>query len=136
MDNVVDFTEKKNGKSLGQLASELFTLRRRKDELNSLLKEVNKEISALEYKIINSMDDTGIDKLSVSEGTISKRVELYPKIEDKEAFINWAVENGYVGMIQGQVNRAVFREFFNETNEYPDGVDAYEKPVLSVRRSR
>lgn len=135
--SVIDtFNERRTEQTLGELTSQLFELKERKAALEAKKREVNKMIDDIEFMIIQKMDENGLDRLSVDEGTVSKKVELYPRVEDKDAFINWALNNGYAGMITAQVNRAVFKEYYEEYNEYPEGVDAFEKPKLNTRRSR
>jgi len=133
---VTNFTERRTEQTLGEMTSTLFHLREKKAEIEQKRREINKCIEDLEFKIITQMDEAGLDKMSVAEGSVSRKVELYPRIEDKDTFVNWAIKNGFIGMITAQVNRAQFKEYFENFNEYPDGVDAFEKEKLNHRRSR
>ena len=122
--------------TLGMKTSKLFELREKKAEVNAVLSEINKDIEDLEYRIGQEMESTGLDKMSVAEGTVSRTVKLYPKIEDMETFIKWCADNDRTDMIQKRVNEGSFREFFEQNNMYPEGLDAYEKSSLNVRRAR
>jgi hypothetical protein len=122
--------------TMGEMLEKLFELREQKSELERQKTEVNKEIEYLEFKLIEAMDENGLDKLSVESGTASKKLALYPSVSDKDAFLDWAIKSDNKHMITAQVNRAAFKAYFEEHNEYPEGTDAYEKPKLSFRRSR
>lgn len=122
--------------TMGEMLEKLFELREQKSELERQKKEVNKEIEHLEFKLIEAMDENGLDKMSVESGTASKKLGLYPSVSDKDAFLDWAIKSDNKHMIIAQVNRAAFKAYFEEHNEYPEGTDAYEKPKLSFRRAR
>ena len=122
--------------SLGEKTSLLFDLRNQKAELEAKVKDITREIEELNWEIIQGMENAGLDKMTVAEGTVSRTVKLYPSIQDKDTFINWCVEQGLPGMMVVRANEAVFREFFDQHNEYPEGLDAFEKATLNVRRSR
>jgi len=120
--------------NMGEKIDQLFDLRARKKELQTKLKDLNKEIQSLEYEIIENMEDTGLDKVSTDSGTVSMKVELYPSVDDQEAFIEWCYENGRPDMIQKRVSSRAFREYFEETGEFPEGVKAYDRKKLNIRR--
>lgn len=110
-------------------------------ELRELIKDLNDQKSALqsdydneEYRLIEDMEAAGLSRGGTDRGTVSIKVDAYPQVSDMEAFVDWAATNGRADMIQKRVSSAVFREFVENTNEMPDGVDTYEKTVVSLRR--
>lgn len=119
----------------GEKVELLFELREKKEELSKELTEFNKKIDALSFEVLQDMEDSGLNRIAVGAGSVTRNVKLYPKIENFEAFMRWCVENERFDMLQKRANAAPFREFYETNNEYPDGLDAYEKATLNVRRS-
>jgi len=119
---------------LGEKVDRLFQLRAEKAELEQQVKELTAEIEQLQYEILRGMEETGVDKLSTASGTVSRKVELHPQIVDWDVFVDWVYSTGNLSMIQRRVNSGAFRSFVEETNEYPEGLDAYQKPILNVRK--
>lgn len=122
--------------NLGEKIEQLYNLRAAKDQLNAKLSDINKDIDSLEFEIITSMEDAGIEKTTTPFGTATRKVDLYPQIKDKRAFVQWMADNDKAEMIQSRVSKAVFDEYFTQEGAYPDGVDTYNKQTLSFRRSR
>lgn len=121
---------------LGDMIDELFRLRVEKQELSNTLKELGDTIDSTEWAILQKMEELELDQAKTDSGTVSRKVELYPNIEDKEAFVNWCHERGDNSFMVVTANKASFRAFYEENNEYPDGINAYEKATLNVRKAR
>lgn len=121
---------------LGQKMTRFFELKNAIAELNSQKRDLQRELDEVEYMLIQDMDANGIDKTSNEYGTVSKTVELYPSVVDKEAFVQWAIDNGRTDMLPASCNKAPFKQFFEEENMYPDGIDAFDKIKLNYRRRR
>ena len=119
---------------LGDIIDKIFELRQKKDDINAELKELNAEINDLEYQAICAMDDAGLDKTSTGSGSVSMKIEQYPNVTDLNSLVNWAFENGKPEILQRRVSKGVFKEYFEETGEYPDGIDTFEKKTLNYRR--
>lgn len=122
--------------NLGSLINTLYDLRMRKEEFTKQLSELNQEIEALEFSIIKQMEDSGLDNVKATKGTAFRKVDLYPQVEDMAALVNWAAENGKPEILQRRVSSGVFKEIFDQTGEYPDGVKTYQKSVLNFRKAK
>jgi hypothetical protein len=120
--------------SQGDLINMLFALKETKATLNEQLKEVNGELASVEYQILQNMEASGLEKQSTELGTVSKKVELYPKVEDFEEFVNFIAEEGRYEMIQKRPSPPQFRAYYEETGAYPDGLDAFDKVTLNTRK--
>jgi hypothetical protein len=119
--------------TLGQLTDKMFELRQNKAAYENIVKDIVKQIDEVEYYIIQRMEEINIDKMATDKGTISKKVELYPKITDKQAFFEWLKANDKPEMAVLNVNKASFTEYFESMAEYPGGVDAFMKSKLNIR---
>lgn len=122
------------GKKLGVVIDEIFALRLRKEQLNEELSEVNRQIGDLEFQAIETMEDAGLDKSSTGEGSVSLKIEQYPQVKDLNDLVNWAYENGRPDILQRRVTTTVFKEIYEETGAFPDGIDTYEKKTLNYRK--
>ena len=112
----------------------LFMLRGEIAEVNARKSELQREYDEEEYLLIQDMETAGLSKGGTEDGTVSIKVESYPKIEDMNAFVQWCADNGKAEMLQKRVSKASFDEYFKLENEFPDGVDTYDKTVVSLRK--
>lgn len=121
---------------INALVEELFVLKTEKSALQEQIKDLEAQINSIEYKLLTRMDELGIDKLSTSAGSVTKATALYPKIEDFNALIEFCYTNNRQDFLQKRVNSAPFKEYFEQYNEYPAGLDGYYKDSLNSRRKR
>jgi hypothetical protein len=129
-------TEEAPQADLGSKIDRLFDIRARMDILAQEKSDLQKENDCLELEIIDQMEKAGIDSSKTKSGAVTRKVELYPNIIDRKAFIDWCVENDNTSMMTVNANKATFKAYFNENGEYPEGLDAYSKSTLSVRKGR
>jgi hypothetical protein len=121
--------------AIGDKLDKMFELRQKKDKLNEKLSEINKAIDQLEFSIIQDMEVNELDSIKAESGSATKKMEMYPNIEDYDAFFNFLVETGNKDMIEKRVGKAAFRAYVEENNKYPDGLGAYEKVTLNYRKA-
>ena len=121
---------------IGDLINRLYELRQEKDSIAASLSEMNKEIDSIEFEILKDMETSGLDKMSTPAGTVTRKVELYPQVEDLSSLVQWAAENGRPEILQKRVSKAVFDEIYKDTGEYPGGINTYNKETLSFRKAR
>lgn len=121
--------------TLGGMIDELFELRAQKEALALQEKALNARIEQATYAILTNMESEDLPKASGTLGTVSRKLELYPSVVDMPSFMQWCVETGNTHMVQKRVSSAAFKEYFAANNEYPDGLDAFEKASLNVRRA-
>lgn len=124
------------GQNLGDKIDRLYDINAEIDELKSRLSDLNKDKDALEYQILQDMENIGVDKVRGSKGTASMKVDLYPQVKDMEALVNWASETGNTAILQKRVSSGVFKEYFEQNGEYPPGIEAYNKSTLNFRRQK
>ena len=120
--------------TIEQLGDALFEGREKIRQLEALKTEEQKRFDEIEYLMITKMEEAGLSSAGISRCTFSLKVEPYPQVKDMALFVKWAADNDKPEMIQKRVSSAVFREYFEQTNELPDGVDTYEKKTLGMRK--
>jgi len=121
-------------------------------EMDKEVKELKKQRKELEASIIDLMNASMIDKVSVKGvGTISVQTKAYVNIKkatEEDAFeLLKKMDAGY--LIKPTVNANTFKSWWNEENErrrkngekelkdiFGDTVSVYEEQKLSVRKSR
>ena len=118
---------------LGDIIKEIFAKRKEKAALEHSKKQVQAEIDELEYKAQILMDEQALDSIRTDSGTVTRKIELYPNVVDKQAFVEYCVANARLDLLVIQANRGTFREFYENMNEYPEGLDAFEKVGLNYR---
>lgn len=120
-----------------QLSKELFTLKESNRQLESMKKDNNKRIQELQYEIMDMMESEGVEKLTTEFGTMSRRSDMYPQIDEDtggfDGFLDWIVKTSSSEFIQKRINRAPVKEFYLEHGTYPPGVKTFPKDSLSLR---
>lgn len=101
-----------------------------KQEESALQEEYDRE----EYALIEDMQAAGLSRGGTDRGTVSIKMEKYPQVVDMESFVNWCANNGRPDMIQKRVSTTSFKEYFEQKNEYPDGLDTYDRVKVSLRK--
>lgn len=120
---------------LGSKMTEYRQLLDKKDSLRDKLKAINKQIQALDKEIISTLETAGVDNVADDNLSITRKVELKPKIKDVKKFVHWCVENDMVDeLIQKRCNQAPFRAYVAEYGEFPPGTNGYTWTKLNVRR--
>jgi len=112
-------------------------LRSQREELDRKAKELGKEVSKLELKIIDQMGALELSSIKATSGImVSVTEKSYPRITDKEKVYEWLRDRGFEALFT--VNAQTFRGFFNERmkngEELPsEGVEHFTKSSLSLR---
>ena len=119
---------------LGMLIDRLFIIRENREAIRKEEKEFTGQIEQLTEEIITELETAGIDKAAGERGTVSKKVDIYGGVEDKEKFYKWVVENNRFEFTQSRVNDAAVREMLQQQNVLPAGINTYTKVKLNVRK--
>jgi predicted transcriptional regulator len=120
--------------NLGELLERLAGLKDQMDEINTTKSDLQKEIDQLEFQVISEMERNGVDKTTCNRATASLKIKMCPQIKDMDSLLRWCYENNRPDMLQKRVSDTAFKEFYEENNEYPDGIDTYEKKTINFRR--
>lgn len=123
-----------NDMTIEELGNALFDGREKIRALEAEKTEVQKTFDEIEYVMITKLESAGLSSAGIERCTFSLKVEPYPQVKDMQLFVKWAADNDKPEMLQKRVSAAVFREYFEQTNEMPDGIDTYEKKTLGMRK--
>lgn len=128
-------TEVPRSSTLGKNIEEIMSLRADKAELESQIKDINETIERLEYAAIQQLEEAGLEKVKTARGSATLKVDMYPQVEDLDAIVKWAYENGRSDILQRRVSPAVFKEIFEQQGVFPDGVKTFQKKTLNYRKA-
>ena len=118
------------------LVTELRNLKEQKEKKNEEIKAINSSITHVENMLMSELQTDGLDTIKVSGiGTVYITTTDYPQVTDMDSFVKWCAENNRADMIQKRVSSTAFKQYVEEFNEYPDGVDSYVKETVNLRRN-
>lgn len=128
------------------LAREYVSTREIKEELADDLSVVQMRLTALEQMLVESVDNdepgwgmygAGPTTVKMPDGgSVAVQYEPTGKVEDKEAFRLWCINNGLENALQlhnATMNALVKERLLNGQPE-PDGVKAYVRSKIVLRR--
>lgn len=117
--------------------NEFFKLKNQLDELKAKERDIRERMEAIELDIITDLENAGLEQARAELGSVTLNTKMYPSVtsDRKQDFITWSVNNGRLDMLIVRPNERSVREFFEETNELPDGVETYIKTKLNTRRA-
>lgn len=117
------------------MVEELRALKEQKEKKNEEIKAINGAITQVENMLLTELQADGVDTISINGvGTVYITTTDYPQVTDMDAFVAWCAENNRADMIQKRVSSTAFKQYLEETNEYPDGVNSYVKETVNLRR--
>lgn len=99
--------------TLHELIQSLSELTGKKKALEFDLKDINKDIESLQWRIMQSMDAEGILQTSTEAGKVSLKESVYAKVEDWDAFGEFIYENRYLHLLEKRVAAIAYRELLN-----------------------
>jgi hypothetical protein len=99
--------------TLNELIQFLADYTSKKKALEFDLKDINKEIDTLQWKIMQAMDAEGILQTSSEAGKVSLKESVYAKVEDWDQFIEFIYENRYIHLLEKRVAALAYRELLN-----------------------
>ncbi len=113
-----------------------FALRTQLDELKRQEKDIREEMDKAEADIIKFLEDNDLEQVKTEQGSLTLSVKMYPSIrsDKKHEFIDWAVKHDRLDMMIVRANDKSIRDYFEETNDLPDGVETFVKSKLNMRR--
>lgn len=118
-------------------------LRDEKDIANKRAKNLKDQYDALQAELWEAMEDAGLSSLKLELGdeviTFSQRTTLYGNVYDKEAAAEAFKDQGrfeeYTGIkFEAKRLNELVRTCLEQNQPLPEGVDFYDKRVISVTR--
>jgi hypothetical protein len=121
--------------------AELARLKARKAETAAAAEAAARDLYHYEQRLWEQMERVGNNGSSWSDlGTFSRKSTIYGQITDRDAFIEWAREEGLddvVKMVEekGRLNE-IIRDRLDTQQELPPGTSFYEKRYISYTKKK
>lgn len=120
---------------LGKLADELYDLREKKGQLFAQIRALEEEETALEGKLLEQMDEHGLDQIRGESALISISKSVVPQVQDWEALHKYVLRHKAMHLLQRRLAVNAYREALdNNKGKSLPGVVDFEKTTLNVRK--
>lgn len=116
----------------GQDIQQLFALRGKKRDLEAAIKDLEGQISLIEERVMENMEQSGLDKMTSDAGTVSISTSVVANVIDWDAFGAYIVKNKFLHLLQRRVSDPAYRELLDAGKKIP-GVQPFPKKRLNVR---
>lgn len=119
---------------IGQLIDRYYNLREGKRNLREQEKKINEEMDKVNDEILSLMEIEELTSAAGDLATAHRKVDVYPRVVDKEAFVGWLYTNKKFEFFHSKVNQAPVREMLENENKIPDGIETYNKSTILLRK--
>ena len=121
--------------TLNELISKLGDFRTEKKRLEYEAREVGKHVTAMEYEIMDAMDDQQItESKNISGQKVTLGEAVYPQVDDWDAFHTWILENNYLHFLEKRPAVLAYREALGQGIAVP-GVLPFTKRKITFKET-
>lgn len=125
-------TKKTVAPTPGQDIDALFELREKKRKLEASIKDLEGQAALIEERLMESMDQSGIEKMTGSKASVSISTTTVANVEDWDAFLAWIYKTKNGHLLQRRVSDAAWREMV-EIKKVVPGTQPFTKKRLNLR---
>lgn len=111
-----------------EIMARLFEIRRERKQLTAREKELIEEWSALEATLIARFEEQGSVRVTSTDGTASLVKDVYPMVEDWDAYWEFMKENDAPHLVQRRPAAGAYRELLSMKLQ-ESGIDDLEKAI-------
>jgi len=119
--------------TIGEMTTELFTLKQEKAEHNSAVRALNVNIEVYEKKLLNAMREVGITTLSNDLCTVYIAKQVVPNVVNWDAFYEYVGKTNSFHLLERRLTRTAYREMVENGEEVP-GVDPVSFDEVRTRK--
>lgn len=125
--------------TIKELGEVYLAFRAQKEELEAQAKELNITVEAAQQALVSLLEEQGLPKVTLEDGhTLSINDDVYTKVEDKVAFLQWLDENDLNDLltVHYQTMNGLVKERFESKppKPVPPGLKAFIKS--GIRRTK
>ena len=88
-------------------------------DLNSQLKELNKEKDELDYQLLNQLDEQGLSRTANDKASVSINQDTVPEVTDWDAFYAHVLEQQDFSLLQRRVSSTAYKEMLKLGENIP-----------------
>ena len=118
--------------TLGKTIDKIFSLRKKKLELEAAVKDVEGQIADLDSEVMEALEASGLDKTSTKSGTVSLSTSTVAQVTDWDAFYTYIYKNKFGHLLQRRVSDPAWRELMEQGKKVP-GTTGFTKKKLNYR---
>lgn len=117
---------------IGHQVDALWKLREDKRQLNEKLALLDEQIQQHETRMLELMQQQGLDKISGKKATISLSTSTSASVQDWDSFYAYIHRHKYYHLLQRRVSDPAYRELLESGKKVP-GVQPFNKTRLNLR---
>ena len=121
--------------SIGAKIDALFVLREKKRKHDEAIKELEKQMSALQQELITQMQAEGISASKGRKASVSISTNVVPQVEDWDAFYEFIRKKRWFHLLERRPSTSGCRELFEKSGRIP-GVVPFDKVTLNLRTAK
>lgn len=115
-----------------KLRDTLTAERREFEERERALKD---RMKVLENAMLQHLNDTKVESLRTSQGTVYRTKEIIPSGSDWDAFYAWIAKNNEFEALERRIKRTFIKDYMDANDgALPPGVSVHSEFVARVRR--
>lgn len=118
--------------TIGSTIDEIWELREKKKDLEAKAAVIETEIKAMEEKLMERMENDGVDKCTGKKATVSISSSIVGNVTDWDTLWAYVYKNKAGHLLQKRLSDASVRELFELKGKVP-GVEPFTKKRLNVR---
>ena len=121
------------------LANQLLAVRAEKDAAKETLSEINVRLIAIEQYLVDAFEQVGVTGIKLDSGeSISTQIKPWARVQDKRAFRQWCVDNGYEDALAlpWQTTNSLVSDRLVEGLPEPDGIETFKQTTVVVRKGK
>jgi hypothetical protein len=104
------------------------------EEFKKSMERVNKAMGVLETELHQMLLESGADHIGCETGTVYLRTELSCTVDDRDAFLQYCIENEEWDALDVKANKTFARELMHKGETLPPGVNVSTYQTVGVRR--
>jgi len=121
------------------LITEYIQLRDRKKAAEEAYKQwveanINRRLDRIEAELMAFLNDSGTDSIKTANGTAFKRTETSVTVADQKEFSRYVISSEAWGLIDFRASKTGVKEFLEEHQSLPPGINFIPATVISVRK--
>lgn len=118
--------------AIGKTIDKIFSLRKKKAELEAAAKDVEGQIALLDAEVLEALEAAGVEKTATKHGTVSISTSTVAQVTDWDAFLSYIYRHKYGHLLQRRVSDPAWRELIEQGKKVP-GTTGFTKKRLNYR---
>lgn len=122
-----------------ELVEKYIKLRDAKAQLTKQHKDkvarIDEVMDQIEVALLEQFDANGIDSVKSEAGTAYTTTRVSANVADWDAVLSYIRENDLWSLLERRVSKDAVKQFREENDDLPPGVNWSEEKVINIRRS-